>query len=148
MDYVILHGTPDRIERGEITDGAIYSILLDEERNTPWDYRKSFTEDAKRVLEDGNYFNEENGGVGINWTDEKRKFVHDKWLALADLVDKQIEENGRFDIEIINYFSSDDNKSYKEVIIDKINKFVNDLNNETADINSIIGIMGNLEYYY
>ena len=147
MNYVILHGTLNKIEKGEMSDGAIYSVLFNDERDTPWDYRKSFAEDAKCVLEDGNYFNEEDGGTGINWTDEKRKFVHDKWLALADLVEKQIKENGRFDIEIINYFSQDSDKSYKEVLIDKINRFINDLNNDVADVNSIIEIMDVLEYY-
>ena len=147
MNYVILHGTPTNIEKGEISDGAIYSVMLEGERETPWDYRKSFTEDADCVLWDGNYYDEEDGGVGNNWTEERRNLVHDKWLGLIDLIDKQIEENGRFDIELINYFSQEGDESYKDVLTKKIIQFLIDLNSDKADTTSIIEIMDTLENY-
>lgn len=148
MNYVILHGTPTNIEKGEIADGAVYSIMMEGERETPWDYRKSLTEDAECVLVDGNYFSEEDNGVNDNsWTEEKRNLVHDKWLGLIDLIDKQIEENGRFDIELINYFSQEGDESYKHVLTKKIIQFLIDLNSDKADTTSIIEIMDTLDNY-
>ena len=147
MNYVILHGTPSNIEKGEMTDGAIYSIMLEGGRETPWDYRKSLTEDANDVLTLGNYYDEEDGGVGNNWTEERRNLVHDKWLGLIDLIDKQLEEKGRFDIEIINYFAQNDDKSYKDILVEKIKRFLADVKNDKADASSIIEIMDTLEDY-
>jgi len=147
MNYVILHGTPTNIEKGEISDGAVYSVMLEGERETPWDYRKSLTDDANDVLTLGNYYDEEDGGVGNNWTEERRNLVHDKWIALIDIINKQLEENGRFDLEIINYFAQDGDKSYKGILVEKINKFLADVENDKADASSIIEIMDTLEFY-
>ena len=148
MNYVILHGTPTNIEKGEICDGAIYEVLLEGERGG-WDYRKSFTENAKDVLELGNYYDEEDDGIGANgtWTDERRQLVHDRWLELIDILDKQVAEKGRFDLELINYFADYGDHSYKEILEEKIKRFLEDVENDKADASSIVEILDTLEAY-
>lgn len=148
MNFVILHGTPNNIEKGSICDDGVYITLLEGDRLGTWNYRKSMTEEAECVLEDGNYFNEEDGGIGTNWTDERKKFVHDKWLALIDIIDKQLEERGRFDIEFFNYFADKNDKTYKELLKEKISKFLADVENDKANANIIVDIMEDLEEKY
>ena len=148
MNYVILHGTLNNIEKGEICDGAIWSSYMEGHRDTPWNYRKSFTEDAEHVLWDGNYFSEEDDGINnSSWTEEKRNLVHDRWLGLIDIIDKQLKEKGRFDIEFINYFSNDSSDSYKEILFEKIRRFMKDVEKDIADTKSITEMMDILEDY-
>ena len=148
MNYVILHGTLNNIEKGEINDGAICVYFMTGQRENPWNYKKSMTEDAENVLWDGNYFSEEDQGINNStWTEEKRNLVHDKWLGLIDIIDKQLEEKGRFDIEITNYFSNDSSDSYKEILFEKIRKFMRDVEKDIADTKSITEMMDILEDY-
>lgn len=145
MNYIILHGTPDNIEKGYITDGAIYTTFFNGSRPVTWDYKQSLTEDAERVLVDGNYFSEEDDGINDNsWTEEKRNFVHDKWLGLIDIIDKQLEEKGRFDIEIINYFSSDNSDDYKETAISYLNNLINQIKNDEISVENLVNLFENI----
>ena len=146
MNYVILYGTPDKIEKGYITDGAIYTTFFNGSRPVTWDYRKSLTEHAERVLVDGNYFSEEDDGINdSSWTEEKRNLVHDKWLGLIDIIDKQLEEKGRFDIDIINYFSSDSSEDYKESIISYLNNLINHIKNDEISVDSLVNLIENIQ---
>lgn len=145
MNYVILHGTLNNIEKGEISDGAIWSSYMKGPRDTPWDYRKSFTKDAESVLWDGNYFSEEDDGVNdSSWTEEKRNLVHDKWLGLIDIIDKQLEEKGRFDIDIINYFSSDSSNDYKETLISSLENLINLIKNDEISSEDLVNLIENI----
>ena len=147
MNYVILHGTPNTIERGEISDGGIVGYYTRGERKTPWDYRKSMTEDAEHVLWDGNYFSEEDGGINDNsWTEEKRNLVHDKWLDLINIIDKQLEVKGRFDIDIINYFSSDSSDDYKETIISYLNNLINQIKNDEISVENMVDLIKDISF--
>lgn len=146
MNYVILHGTPDNIEKGYITDGAMYTSFFCGKRETAWDYRESCTRDAEHVLWDGNYFSEEDDGVNdSSWTEEKRNLVHDKWLSLIDIIDKQLEEKGRFDIEIINYFSSDSSDDYKETAISYLNSLINQIKNDEISVENLVNLLENIQ---
>ena len=150
MNFVILHGTPYHTEKTSISDGGIYVILGNKENGEAWNYKKSFKRNATDALIDGNYFDERDGGICKNgtWTDERRQLVHDKWLALIDIIDRQLEEKGRFDIEFINYFTEDNDKSYKKILKEKINKFLADVENDKADASVIVDIMEDLEEKY
>ena len=142
MNYVILHGTPNNIEKGEICDDAISSSYIAGPRDTPWDYRKSFTKDAESVLWDGNYFSEEDDGINdSSWTEEKRNHVYDKWLGLIDIIDKQLEEKGRFDIDIINYFSSDSSNDYKEALISSLENLINQIKNDEISAEGLVNLI-------
>ena len=146
MNYVILHGTPDNIEKGYINDGAIYATFFNGSRSVTWDYKQSLTEDAERVLVDGNYFSEEDDGINDNsWTEEKRNLVHDKWLGLIDIIDKQLKEKGRFDIEIINYFSSDSSDDYKETAISYLNNLINQIKNDEISVENLVNLLENIQ---
>ena len=146
MNYVILHGTLNNIEKGEISDGGIWSSYMKGHRDTLWNYKKSLTENAENVLWDGNYFSEEDGGVNDNsWTEEKRNLVHDKWLGLIDIIDKQLEEKGRFDIEIINYFSSDSSDDYKETAISYLNNLINQIKNDEISVENLVNLIENIQ---
>ena len=141
MNYVILHGTLNNIEKGEISDGAIWSSYMKGPRDTPWDYRKSFTKDAESVLWDGNYFSEEDDGINdSSWTEEK----NDKWLGLIDIIDKQLEEKGRFDIDIINYFSSGSSDNYKEVLISSLENLINLIKNDEISSEDLVNLIENI----
>lgn len=143
MNYVILHGTPDNIERGEICDGGIVVYYSRGKRKAPWDYREYLTKDADGVLWDGNYFSEEDDGINdSSWTEEKRNLVHDKWLGLIDIIDKQLEEKGRFDIDIINYFSSNSN-DYKKEAISYLNDLINQIKNDEISVENLINLIKN-----
>lgn len=145
MNYVILHGTLNNIEKGEISDGAIWSSYMKGPRDTPWNYRESFTKDAESVLLDGNYFSEEEDGINdSSWTEEKRNLIHDKWLGLIDVIDKQLEEKGRFDIEIINYFSSDSSNDYKEVLISSLENLINQIKNDEISAEDLTNLIENI----
>lgn len=147
MNYVILHGTPNKIEKGEISDGGIVGYYTRGERNTPWGYKESLTKDAENVLWDGNYFSEEDDGVNdSSWTEEKRNLVHDKWLGLIDIIDKQLEEKGRFDIDIINYFSSDSSDDYKESIISYLNNLINQIKNDEISVENMVDLIKNISF--
>ena len=105
MTYVTLHGTLDYMEKGYIEDGHISAIFVSGPRNHSWDFEKSFKEDAETALKDGNYFSEEDGGIcKKEITDEDRMFIHDRYLALIDIIKNQLEEKGRFDIDLLGYF--------------------------------------------
>lgn len=145
MNYVILHGTLNNIEKGEINDGAILASYMNGHRDTPWDYRKSFTKDAENVLWDGNYFSEEDDGINdSSWTEEKRNLVHDKWLGLIDIIDKQLEEKGRFDIDIINYFSSDSSNDYKEALVSSLENLINLIKNDEISTEDLTNLIENI----
>jgi len=146
MNYVILHGTPNKIEKGEISDGGIVGYYSRGERNTPWDYRKSLTEDAENVLWDGNYFSEEDDGINdSSWTEEKRNLVHDKWLGLIEIIDKQLEEKGRFDIDIINYFSPNGSNDYKNEAISYLNSLINQIKNDEISVENLINLIKDIQ---
>lgn len=105
MTYVILHGTVSKVERGEIDDGHMHSYFTSCSSEKSWDFEESFKNDAKTALVDGNYFSERYGGIYPGKITQKdRKFIHDKYLALIDIIKEQLDKNGRFDIDILGYF--------------------------------------------
>lgn len=142
MTYVILHGTPENIEKGVFTDGATYAILFNGTRKDSWDYREYFTEHAKQALCDGNYFSEEDDGVNDDtWTEEKRNLVHDRYLELIDIIDRQLKEKGRLDIELLNYFSLDNPNNYKESVISVLKNIIHQIETDTLDASTLIDII-------
>jgi len=145
MTYVILHGTPTNIEKGIISDSGIFCEIHTGQTETPWDFRKSFTRDAEDCLVGGNYYGEKDGGCHPqDLTDEDRKFIHDRWIGLIDLVQNQIDEKGRFDIDILDYFNPE-GESDLEWLKNRLRTVIECISRGSIKAEDIVRIMDALE---
>ncbi len=150
MTYVILHGTLYDIE-GRMNDGALLCFVGNGKRDTPYDYRKEFTTMSEEALVLGNYYSDEENIPGwkdsAEWNDRRRKFVSSRWLELIDIVENQLKENDRMDIDLIDYFNPDSNgKSDPMDIVDRFSeKMKSEISNGTMDFKKLIHMMDYIE---
>lgn len=144
MTYVTLHGTLTNIEKGSIGDGHISTTFILGSRDTSWNFEKSFKNDAENVLVDGNYFSEKDGGI-CPWkmTKKDRKFIHDKYLALIDIIKEQLDKNGRFDIDLLGYFEPEG--ADMEWCSSRLRTVIENISRGCIKTNALITIMNALD---
>lgn len=153
MTYVILHGELNNIQ-GKMSDGALTTFFLKQDpnnsNNEKWDYKKDLLQNASDVFELGNYYPEEESVEGWSneeeWDDSRRNFVYFKWKELIDIIEKNLKETGRIDIDLLNFFTPE--KERISVIEDckyRLRTVIENITRGTIKAEDIIEIMDAVE---
>lgn len=139
MTYVILHGTLDNLS-GTISDGAIVTYLLDGVREQPLNYKEMCKKHAEECLCLGNYFSTPQDR---SWNRKRRYFVKKKWLELSSLIENQLKEKNRIDLELTDFFEeiSDTKEDFKR----RLRNIIETLNRGELPTISLVRISNTLD---
>lgn len=115
MTYVIIHGNLNDI-KFEINDGALtcFSISQVKESWDAWEFKERCIKKSEEVFKLGNYYSDdliEGWEDEEDWTESRRQFVSDKWLELYSLIDRQIKDRDRIDLELLDFFTPNSSPS-------------------------------------